>query len=195
MSGEREQEPTKGEREPGQSPRVWIASLSDYNAGRLHGAWVRADQEPDGIWEGINKVLATSREPVAEEWAIHDYEGFGPLRLSEYESVERISRLGLGIGEHGEAFGAFASFFGAEEDELLSQFEDSYLGQWESAEAYADDYLESTGIEQILDEAVPASLRPYVKVDTEALVRDMEYDGSLMSAPGSEGSVFLFHPP
>jgi antirestriction protein len=195
MSGEQEQEPTRGEQEPKQRPRVWIASLSDYNAGRLHGAWVHADQELDGIWNGINEVLATSSQPGAEEWAIHDYEGFGPLRLSEYESVERISRLGLGIAEHGEAFAAFASFFGIDEEELLSQFEDCYLGQWESAEAYVDDYLESTGIEPILDEVVPRDLRPYIKFDTEALVRDMEFDGSVLSVEGSEGGVFLFHPP
>jgi antirestriction protein len=195
MSGEQEQERVKGERQPKDSPQVWIASLSDYNAGRLHGAWVRADQEPDGIWAGINEVLATSRQPGAEEWATFDYEGFGPLRLSEYETVERISMLGNGIAEHGLAFAAFANFLGLEDTELLVQFEDCYLGQWESAEEYACDYLEDTGIDRILDEAVPASLRPYVKVDAEALVRDMESDGSLLSVPGSEGGVFLFHPP
>lgn len=195
MSGEQEQEPTTSEQEPKQSPRIWIASLSDYNAGTLHGAWVRADQEPDGIWTGINEVLATSSQPGAEEWAIHDYEGFGPLRISEYESVERLSKLGRAIGEHGEAFATFANFLGSDEEELLEQFEDCYLGQWESSEAYVDDYLEDTGIERILDEAVPESLRPYVKVDTEALVRDMEFEGSLLAVEGSEGGVFLFHPP
>ena len=27
----------------------------------------------------------------AEEWAIHDYEGFGALRLGEWESLERVA--------------------------------------------------------------------------------------------------------
>jgi antirestriction protein len=109
--------------------------------------------------------------------------------------VERISRLGLGISEHGAAFAAFASLFGLGEDDLLSQFEDCYVGRWESAEAYVEEYLEGTGIERILDEAVPESLRPYVKVDAEALVRDMEIEGSLLAVEGPEGDVFLFHPP
>lgn len=190
---EREPERTNNEREPRSSPKVWIASLSDYNAGHLHGAWVEADQEPDGIWEGVNDVLRTSKVADAEEWAVFDYEGFGPLRLPEYETVERISRLGRGIGQHGEAFAAYANFLGGE-DELLDQFEDCYIGQWESTAAYVDEFLEDTGIDRILDEAVPESLRDYVRVDTAALAHDMELEGSLLSVE-TEGGVFLFHPP
>ena len=193
--GERGQEERNGEQQPKITPKVWIASLGDYNARNLHGAWVEADQEPEGIWEGINHVLRTSRQPLAEEWAIFDYEGFGPLRLSEYESVERVSRLGRGIGEHGEAFAVFASFLDVDDDELVESFEDTYLGHFESAAAYANDYLDDVSIDRTLDEAVPESLRPYVRIDTEALARDMELEGSLMVFEDSGGGVFLFHPP
>ena len=109
--------------------------------------------------------------PGAEEWAVFDY-GVR-ARLPEYEPVERISRLGRGIGQHGEAFAAYANFLG-EEDELLDEIQDCYIGQWESATAYVEEFLEDTGIERMLDEAVPESLRDYVRVDTEALARDME---------------------
>jgi antirestriction protein len=193
--GEREQEERNGEQHPKTTPKVWIASLSDYNAGDLHGAWVSADQEPEEIWEGINEVLGSSRQPRAEEWAVFDYEGFGPMRLSEYEGVEQLSRLGRGIGAHGEAFAVFADLVGPGDDELLQYFEDSFLGHFESAVAYAEDYLEDVGIERTLDQAVPGSLRPYVRIDTEALVRDMEIEGSLIVADDPGGGVFLFHPP
>ena len=191
---QREQEQRTNEQDPRVSPKVWIASLSDYNAGHLHGAWVDADQGADDIWEGINGVLRTSQVPGAEEWAIFDFEGFGPLRLSEYETVERISRLGRGIGEHGVAFVVFASFLG-DDDQLLDQFEDCYIGQWESAVAYVEEFLEDVGLDRILDEAVPEPYRDYVRFDTEALVRDMECEGSLLAVDDSEGGVFLFHPP
>jgi antirestriction protein len=191
----REQEQAHGEQEPRVSPKVWISSLSDYNNGHLHGAWVDADQEPNGIWEGINEVLRTSKVRGAEEWAVFDYEGFGPLQLSEYETVERISRLGLGIAEHGEAFAVFANYLGSGEDQLLDQFEDCFIGHWESAVAYVDEFLEDIGIERTLDEAVPESLRDYVRVDAEALARDMGFEGSLLSVEGSGGGVFLFRPP
>ena len=108
----REHEEAPHEQEPRISPKVWVASLSDYNAGCLHGAWIDADQEPDGICSGINELLRTSQVPGAEEWSIFDYEGFGVLTLSEHETVECLSHLGRGIGEHGEAFAVFAHFFG-----------------------------------------------------------------------------------
>jgi len=193
---QREQEPARREQERRNSPKVWIASLSDYNAGHLHGAWVEADQEPDDIWAGVNEVLRTSRIAQAEEWAVFDYEGFGALKLSEYESVERISRLGRGIAEHGEPFAAFAAFLGDSEDDLLQRFEDSYLGHWESLRAYAEDYMQNCGIDDLLDEHVPESLRPYVTVDAEALARDMEFEGALLSVEDREGGgVFLYQPP
>lgn len=194
--GEQQERERSGEKERKLQPRIWIGSLADYNAGRLHGAWVDADQEPDGIWEGINDVLQNSPTPGAEEWAVFDFDDFGPVRLSEYESVERISRLGVGIAEHGEAFAAFASFLGPDEDALLSTFEETYLGHWESAEAYAQDYLDDVGIEHLLDEHVPDSLRPYVEVNVEMLARDMEFEGALLKVPDADGSgVFLFRPP
>ena len=35
------------------TPRIYVASLSDYNAGHLHGRWIDADQDPDAIREEI----------------------------------------------------------------------------------------------------------------------------------------------
>lgn len=194
--GERREREPSGEQQRRLQPRVWIGSLADYNAGRLHGEWIDADQEPDGIWAGINGMLRSSPTPGAEEWAVFDFDDFGPLRLSEYESVERISRLGVGVAEHGEAFAAFASFLGSDEDVLLSSFEETYLGHWESAEAYAQNYLDDRGIERLLDEHVPDSLRPYVRVDVEMLARDMEFEGALLEVRDGDGSgVYLFRPP
>jgi antirestriction protein len=187
----REHEEAPHEQEPRISPKVWVASLSDYNAGCLHGAWIDADQEPDGICSGINELLRTSQVPGAEEWSIFDYEGFGVLTLSEHETVECLSHLGRGIGEHGEAFAVFAHFFGRDE-EALDHFEDSYIGKRESAAAYVNEILEDTGIYRILDEAVSEPLRNYVRIDIEALARDMENDLWLLSVE-TQGGVFLFH--
>lgn len=30
-------------------PRIYVASLSDYNAGTLHGKWIDADQSAEDI--------------------------------------------------------------------------------------------------------------------------------------------------
>lgn len=84
-------------------PRIYMASLSDYNAGRLHGAWVDADQDAEELDLAVARMLAASPEPGAEEWAIHDHEGFGPVDLSECESMETVALLARGIADHGLA--------------------------------------------------------------------------------------------
>ena len=64
------------------TPRIYVACLAAYNNGELHGAWIDADQDADAIREEIAVILTTSPEPNAEEWAIHDYEGFGDHKLA-----------------------------------------------------------------------------------------------------------------
>jgi antirestriction protein len=91
-----------------------------------------------------------------------DYDGFGPAQLGEYESFETISRIASGIAEHGEAFAAWAAHVGSESTELLDRFEDHYRGEWDSFEAYTEDYLQETEFNRFLDH-VPEDMRGYVE--------------------------------
>ncbi len=73
-------------------PRVYVASLSDYNAGVLHGRWIDADQDADAIHADIAQMLAESpTDKSAEEWAIHDYEGFHGITISEFEDIDTVA--------------------------------------------------------------------------------------------------------
>lgn len=80
---------------PAARPAIYVASLTDYNNGILHGRWIDALLSPAEIHRQIHEMLAgsptTTRtgEP-AEEWAIHDHEGFGDVRLDAHESVDDI---------------------------------------------------------------------------------------------------------
>ena len=111
---QREQRPLDG-------PRIYVASLTDYNAGILHGTWVAADLGVEVMTEAIDEMLAASPSmarygDVAEEWRIDDVDGWGRhLHISEYESLESIARLAEGISEHGDAFGAWAELCGHDE--------------------------------------------------------------------------------
>jgi len=58
-------------------PRIYVADLAAYNNGILHGVWIDATTELDDIQEQVRKMLRSSPEQDAEEYAIHDYEGFG----------------------------------------------------------------------------------------------------------------------
>lgn len=67
------------------TPRIYVACLAAYNAGRLHGRWIDADKGQDQIWAEVRQMLKESPESRAEEWAIH-----GAIRkshlLSEVET-------------------------------------------------------------------------------------------------------------
>src|SRR4051812_4333866 len=92
--------------------RIYVASLCDYNSGRLHGTWLDVT-DPDTIREGIAAMLAespTAKEEgtTAEEWAVHDYEcDAGRLRMGEYPDIDNLCRLSEALDEHGAAFLAF----------------------------------------------------------------------------------------
>lgn len=172
----------------GDVPRIYAASLSDYNAGRLHGAWIDCDQDHDDIAEKISEMLAESKEGVAEEWAIHDTSGWGPVHLSEYESLEDVARLGTGIATHGMAFAHLAAHLDTNDWSQLDRFEELYLGEWDSAEDYAANLLEDLGID--IDEIGPEMLQPYIRVDLEAFARDLSYD--LVIADADDGHVHIF---
>ncbi|PRA06568.1 antirestriction protein [Arthrobacter sp. MYb229] len=155
-------------------PSIYVASLADYVNGYLTGEWIDATQDIDTIREEIQAMLATSKSETPEEYAIHDYEGFGTLRLGEYEDIERIAAIAEGIKEHGEAFACWIDHTGLDPEDW-HKFEDAYLGTYDSIEAYADQMMDDLDLEASLDESVPESFRSYVKIDRDALVRDLEY--------------------
>ncbi len=171
-------------------PRIYVASLSDYNAGILHGAWLAADQEAEELQQAVNAMLEHSPTGGAEEFAIHDYEGFGHFAPSEYDSLDWISRIARGIADQGQAFGAWAAHCDHDEDRL-GQFEDAYLGEWSSVEDYAEELVSDLGYLAALDRAVPESLQPYVSFNTEAFARDLELSGDITSERHADG-VWIF---
>ena len=179
------------ERQAKATPRIYVASLSDYNAGVLHGEWLDASADVEAMEEGVQSMLASSPSPGAEEWAIHDYEGFGPLRLEEYESLETVSTVALGIAEHGPAFAHWAALVGTIDPDALERFEDAYLGQSESIEGYAEELLDDMGVFRQLEGVLSEHLQPYVTFDVAGFARDLELSGDVVTSEAPEG-VYVF---
>lgn len=179
------------EREPRLDlPRAYFASLSDYNHMVLHGAWVEDLGDPDHVREEIEKMLDASEEAVAEEYAVHDYEGFGDWSPSEYEPIENLSRVAAGIEEYGPAFAAWVSYLGDASDDQVDNFEDAYRGEWESTEAFAESMIEDHGLN--IYDGLPEWIANYVRIDFEMLGRDMAMDMYVTGA--ADGGVWVFDP-
>ena len=154
--------------------RIYIASLSDYNAGILHGKWIELNGlTVDEIWDEINKILETSPyakkygEP-SEEHAIHDYE-LGGIRISEYENLETIVSIVEALEEHGEAF---VSYYNDVNDleYAKSNFEEAYQGEYDSFLDYA-----TQTFDELYAHSIPESLHYYI--DYQAFARDLEAEG------------------
>lgn len=181
--------------------RIYVASLSDYNAGILHGAWIDFDQldDIDDLWNAVRAMLAASptakAEPgqPAEEWAIHDYEGWCGFSLSEYcgledlwGAYEELAGLVDDGGYSAEAIQAYAEYMGGDITEAAAGtfrtgFEEAYVGQYESEREFTEELIDDTGM--LAD--VPDFLRNYF--DYEAFARDLFLTDYYMS---EEGFVF-----
>jgi len=164
------------------TPRVYVACLAAYNNGRLHGAWIDAT-EPDEVMDKVRAMLAGSPEPDAEEWAIHDYEGFEGAHLSEYASFETVCALAAFIAEHGALGVKLYREFGDDLEQARAAFED-YAGSYHSAADFAEEVTRDGGTE------IPASLDYYI--DWTALARDMAMNGEIIVFQTGFDEVHIF---
>ena len=118
-------------------------------------------------------MLAASREPNAEEWAIHDFDNFGPVRLSEWENLERVVAIAQGIATHGAAFACWTSVVDPTEAITDESFSDALIGSYESIESYADELVEGLGLAISPSSWAPDMLAPYVSLDWHAFAQSL----------------------
>ena len=180
--------------QPRINPRIWIGSLADYNNGRLTGDWVDAAVEDEEILAEAKRILATSETPGAEEWVIFDYDKFGDFKPEQFESLEVVARVARGIAEHGLPFAAWAQLHDADEH-MLAAFEDSYLGEYDSVEHWADDFLAETGAVAQLDLLASdhmGDLAQYVKLDVAAWAHDAWLSGDIHVMHNDDGRCWIF---
>ncbi len=173
------------------NPRIWIASLADYNAGRLHGDWIDAAVDEQELLAAAQRILASSREPGAEEWGIFDFDEFGAFRVNEYDDLAMVAKVARGIAEHGPAYAAWAELHGGDPT-MLDQFEDCFLGAYDSEVDWAREGLDDAALDYELERSVADSLRPYVSIDYAALARDSQLGGDIYIERTPTGGVWIF---
>lgn len=134
------------------------------------GTWV--DLEFIDGWGGILKKLSSAGYPKPNEILCADADGLARQFLIRYDGFDLLGYIDCRdacewVSEAAkdayiECFGSWSS----------KGFEDSYLGEWDSHTALADDFIDSTG----LLAQVPDNLRGYF--DTTAFARDLMMDYS-----------------
>jgi antirestriction protein len=183
------------EAEPQLRPQIWLASLTDHEWGVKHGAWVSANQEVSGIRADLECMLA--RSPIARRngqpvsaWAIFYSADFGSYQVRQHDSLHLLSLIGRGLAQHGAPFAAWANL--VHDPDQLADFDTAYLGQYDSLHAYIEQLVNDLGYHRILDEDLPAGIRPYVKIDIAATADDLMRGGDLHALPASDSGVWIF---
>lgn len=158
---------------------IYAASLADYNAGRLHGRWIAVTTDADDIRRQIAEMLAESTEPIAEEWAIHDYEGFAPLRLSEWHNLDNLAAIAKGFEEHGEIFLHVLDYVGDVNDieEANRHLTEQYCGEFESLEHWVEEFMQDNYGHSL--NALPSVLQSCI--DWERVAREFELGGDVFT--------------
>lgn len=165
------------------TPRIYVACLAAYNNGELHGAWIDAAQGEWAIETDIQTILASSPVRGAEEWAIHDYEGFEGCTVPEYAGVSLVARLARFVADHGAKGAAVLDYYGGD----LEEAEEALSGRYMGCYATAADYIENFMAETM---TIPESLRFYI--DWQAMARDAELNGELFTIQTAHDELHVF---
>jgi antirestriction protein len=164
-------------------PRIYVACLAAYNSGRLHGAWIDVGASEWVIWDGIQAMLKTSPMAGAEEYAIHDYEGFEGVRIEEYTGIDTLTAIAAFLAEHGNLGAAVLDYYSNDLDEAREAMAERYLGSYTSLTDYVQDITEESL-------TIPQVLQYYI--DWQSMARDAELNGELFGISTAHDVVHVF---
>ncbi|MBX3630769.1 MAG: antirestriction protein ArdA [Nitrosomonas sp.] len=163
--------------------KIYVADLAAYNNGKLHGVWINATDDLDDIQEQVNQMLAESPAGFAEEYAIHDYEGFDGYALSEYEGLKTAHEIACFIEEYPDFGGELLNNFGGDLGEARTAAEENYCGCYKSLADFAEELSEETS-------QIPENLAYYI--DYERMGRDVELSGDIYTIETAFEEVHIF---
>jgi antirestriction protein len=127
--------------------------------------------------EEIAEMLAKSPVADAEEWAIHDYEGFQGIKVNEWHDLEKLAEIAsaLSDADNPELLAELHNHLGYSDINQAVEYMDYYQGEFDDLESYAMDFIESTGD---LDR-LPKSL--HNQSIMQAFGRDCEMNGDIFT--------------
>lgn len=168
--------------------QIYAACLASYNAGRLYGAWITPSSDPEAIREDIAAMLAGSPAPDAEEYAIHDYDGFP--NMGEYPSIDEVARMAALFEEfdHIDAddLRAIMDNWHGDVTETADNLRDNFAGIFDTFREYADDAAdEMLAAHGIKDDSIAARYFDY-----DAWARDLALEMTVIDCPSG---VAVFH--
>lgn len=172
------------------TPRAWVGCLGCYNSGSLNGEWLEGSAAADLVAAGLAQDITVGDYTAprclscgADEFWVFDHENYlglisgecSPVDAERYAAtVEEIEREGIDLG-------AAAAFIADRHEWDLDAFQDSYVGQYESLEEYAQ---ELAG--ELYGKELEGAAWPFTCIDWEWAARELSYDYAIL------GDGFIF---
>jgi Antirestriction protein len=153
--------------------RIYVANLAAYNNGYLVGKWIDLPCSNSELWAQIGEIL--DAYGAAEEWAIHDYEGF-PFKVSEYEHLDTLNEIAEILSNLSEDEDVIKAIFDLlNRDEALEKLQNGEYRVYDDCDSMGDvayQLYEESGRLAEIEKVISSSY-----IDWEAIGRDMEIEG------------------
>ncbi|WP_316201647.1 MULTISPECIES: antirestriction protein ArdA [unclassified Bradyrhizobium] len=181
--------------------RFYAACLASYNNGRLHGTWIDASDDIEAMQEEVNAMLRASpfpnvmvkhpetgeSVPSAEEWAIHDHEGFG--LLDEYAGLATIAEafnINEVAEEHDIPLAVLQQAMSDAAADYAGDFvSDHYRGYADDWAAFAEDFMTETHDMREIPDWVK------YRIDWAGVGHDLEISGDF-NGIRHDGTLYVF---
>ena len=172
---------------------VWIGCLACYGEGRLVGDWWKAGEAGDVTSEQVHAASQGEAERMIadhEELWIMDVDNAPHPSLAREMSPTEAQKIADALDELDSEGIEVAPFFAyvdhLSEDwtdwHVREQFQESYAGEWDSREDFAQNLADEIGF---APEGWPASY-----IDWETATRDLFMD--YFDEPAENGGIYVF---
>lgn len=155
------------ESEGGDAPRIYVGTYAKYNDGSIDGEWVDLTQF-DSYEEFVDHCRELHSDEEDPEFMIQDYEGF-PRKwyheagLPTEDEFDNINEFYMMDDSKKEAFEVFVNYTGLDS---IEDFEEAYVGEFNSPEDFGSYAVDSYGF--------PDDAEYYI--DYESFGRDLTMD-------------------
>lgn len=123
------------------TPKIYVANLAAYNAGRLKGKWIEPSTDADELREQVLEAIGGNAD---NEWAIHDYDGFP--NMGEYPSLDDVATMAEILEEHPyHVVKAAMGFVDRDDVDALKDWLDEGYGTYESERDYVESFIADAG--------------------------------------------------
>lgn len=123
------------------TPRIYVANLAAYNAGRMKGKWIEPSTDADELAEQVAEAIGGNVD--RDEWAFHDYDAFP--NMGETPSLEDVAAMAELLEEHPYGIVKAAMDIVGDDVDAIKKLLDEGYGVYESKKDYAEELIENMG--------------------------------------------------